>query len=379
MQPGIPAQQSSTADGAEIVIDLGAIVANWRSLKGRGGPGTDCAAVVKADGYGLGAGRVAGALYEAGCRSFFVAQFGEAAAIRPLLPADARVAVLGGFTGPAAVYLDAGIQPVLNSIDQLRAWAGAAQRLGRRLPAILHVDTAMSRLGLAPDELAALIADPSPWEWLRLDLVMSHLACGDEPDHGHNAEQLGQFRHALAKLPPAKASLANSAGVLLGPAFHFDLLRPGCGLYGINPRGAGPNAVGNVVSLTAPVLQVRRVDSPMTVGYGAAHRVARPGRVATVAAGYADGYKRSLSGRAEVFLAGRRVPLIGRVSMDLITIDVTDIPEVRPGDRVELIGPHVPVDEVAAWAGTIGYEMLTGIAPRVRRAYVNAPAPTLAC
>ena len=236
----------------------------------------------------------------------------------------------------------------------------------------MHIDTGMARLGLPPRELERLVADPAPLAAFDFRYLLSHLACADEPDHPMNEAQRAAFAGAVAALPRATASLANSSGVFLGPGWQFDLARPGVSIYGVNPQPAGPNPMRPVVGLQAKILQIRDVDTPQTVGYGATHRFAGPTRVATVAAGYADGYLRSLSGRGTAHIGDIAVPVIGRVSMDLTTFDVTRVPEARPGDMVDLIGPHHDVDALAAEAGTIGYEILTSLGRRYRRCYAGA-------
>ncbi|MGQ9370774.1 alanine racemase [Azospirillum sp. ST 5-10] len=360
--------------GAVLTIDLDAVVANWRQLRDRVAPAA-CAAAVKADAYGLGAARVAPALWDAGCTTFFVAQLDEALALRAVLP-DAEILSLGGLpAGSENEVAEAGIVPVLNHLGEIDAWAAFARRRGAALTAAVHLDTGMNRLGLGPDELDALAAAPERLAGLDLRLWISHLACA-EKDTAMNAEQLARFRAARARLPAAPASLANSSGIFLGPAYHFDLARPGCALYGVNPTPDSPNPMRGVVRLDARVLQVRPVDRSMTVGYGATHRVAGSGKIATIAVGYADGYLRSLGGRGCVFVGDEPAPVVGRVSMDLVTVDVTGLPDgaVAPGTLVEVIGPHRPVDTVAADGATIGYEILTGLGPRYHRVYVRDEA-----
>jgi alanine racemase len=354
---------------AVLRIDLSAVVANWRALGARH-PGGAVAAVVKADAYGLGAAPVARALAAAGCRHFFVAQLAEGMAVRAAIGPGPMVAVLNGFA-PGADG-DAGLTPVLNGLGDLAAHRARPPAAG----AILHLDTGMSRLGLDAREQAALAEDPAPLAGLRLRCVMSHLACADEPDHPLNAVQAGRFAAAAARLAPGvPRSLANSSGIFLGPDFASDLARPGCALYGINPTPGRANPMRQVVTLAAPVLQLREVPAGATVGYGATWTAPGPRRIATVAAGYADGYLRALSGRAVGHVSGRAVPLVGRVSMDLITFDVTDAPEVAPGTMVELMGPSETPDDLAARAGTIGYEILTALGARYRRDYLPGAGP----
>lgn len=330
------------------------------------------AGVVKADAYGLGAARVGPALRDAGCRHFFVALLAEGMALREAIGPGPTIAVLNGFA-PGADG-DAALLPVLNGLPDVAAHAAAARRSGRAAPAILHLDTGMSRLGLDAREQAAVAADRSRLDGLDIRWLMTHLACADESDHPLNAAQAARFAAICARLPPGvPRSIANSSGMFLGPAFASDLARPGCALYGINPTPGRPNPMRQTVRLDVPMLQVREIAAGDTVGYGAAWTAGRTSRVATVAAGYADGYLRALSGRASGNIAGRSVPLIGRVSMDLIAFDVTDAPCLAPGDAITLIGPDGPTpDELAARAGTIGYEILTALGNRYRREYLPA-------
>ncbi|KAA0681430.1 alanine racemase [Roseomonas genomospecies 6] len=365
--------------GAVLTIDLGAVVANWTQLRDRVAP-AECAAVVKANAYGLGVERVVPALAAAGCRTFVVAQFEEALAVRAVAPPDARVLSLGGLpAGTAPDFTAHRILPVLNHLGDIAAWQAHAKAQDTPLPAVVHIDTGMNRLGLGPDELDTLVGDLSRIDGVEVQVWMTHLACADE-DSAMNSQQLGRFRSAVGRLPAAKASFANSSGIFHGPAFHFDLVRPGCALYGVNPTPGFANPMRATIRLDARLLQVRNVDSPMTVGYGATHRVAARGKIATIAVGYADGYLRSLSGRGHVFVNGVAAPVVGRVSMDLVTVDVSHLPDeaVTPGGLVELIGPNRPVDTVADEGGTIGYEILTSLGARYHRVYRDPPPPEVA-
>jgi alanine racemase len=348
-------------------IDLGAIAANWRALATRAAPGA-VAGVVKANAYGLGAARVAPALYAAGCRHFFVAHLAEGIALRAALGAGPMIAVLNGFA-PGADE-DAALMPVLNSLGDVLAHAAAGRGAGRAQPALLHLDTGMARLGLDAGEQARLAADHSQLAGLDLLYVMTHLACADEPDHPLNAEQAARFARACAGLPKRLRSFANSSGLFLGADYASDLARPGCALYGINPTPDSANPMRQVVRLEAPILQIRDILSGASVGYGAAFVAARPSRIATIAVGYADGYLRCLSGQGVAAYRDMILPMVGRVSMDLITLDVTDAPGITPGETVQLIGGAAPSpDDLAARAGTIGYEILTSLGDRYRRAY----------
>ncbi|MFH5924299.1 alanine racemase [Roseomonas xinghualingensis] len=349
-----------------LTIDLGAVAANWAAIRARHAEagGVETGAAVKADAYGLGAGQVAPALAAAGCRQFFVAHVAEGTEVRAAIGPGPMIAVLNGFR--PGDDEDAGLTPVLNSPGDIAAWSGTGRDV------LLHLDTGMARLGLSPAELDRLAEDPSPLRGVNLRYVMTHLACADDPSHEMNAGQAARFAAARARLPAAPFSFANSSGIFLGRDFASDLARPGCALYGINPTPGHPNPMRPVVSLAAPVLQVREVPAGTAVGYGASWVASRPSRIATVAVGYADGYLRALSGRALGWHNGEDVPLIGRVSMDLSTFDVTDHPAIAPGSMIELIGPDNTADDVGARAGTIGYEVLTALGRRYRRSYVNA-------
>jgi alanine racemase len=302
-----------------------------------------------------------------------VAHLAEGAAIRPLLPADAAVYVLNGLPPGAEPDCAAlSLTPVLNSLAQASAWAALAARLGRRLPAALQIDSGMARLGLPADELARLALDRRLLDGVDLALVMSHLACADDPAHPANEAQRARFEAARALLPDAPASLANSSGLFLGPAFRFGLARPGAALYGVNPTPGLPNPMRPVVRLQARVIQTRPVAAGEAVGYGWSWRAPAATRIATVSVGYADGWLRSLSNRGTAFLGDVALPFAGRVSMDSVTLDVGALPDgaLPPGALVDLLGPAQDVDAVAAAAGTIGYEILTSLGARYARRYV---------
>ncbi len=353
--------------GAQLTVDLGAIRDNYRLLAGMSKGA--CAAVMKADAYGLGMEQVAPALALEGCRVFFTAHLQEAIALRQLVPEHCVIYVLHGPPpGTAKDFFQYDLTPVLNEPGQLQEWRRLAHKLGRELPAAFQLDTGMSRMGFAPADLSAL----GDLAGVRPALVMSHLACADEPDHPMNEAQRRRFDSLRGLLPGVPASLANSSGVFLGPGYHYDLLRPGAALYGINPQNGRPTPLRQAVSLHARVVQVRSVCEGDVVGYGAHHVCAGERRIATVSVGYADGWQRSLSGRGQAAVDGVIVPIVGRVSMDSMGLDVTGIdPErVVPGAEVELMGPTLPVDDVAALAGTIGYEVLTRLGSRFHRRYL---------
>ncbi len=378
---GGKADEASLA-GARVTVDLAALAANWRALS-RIADGAETGAVVKANAYGLGIEMAAPALYGAGARTFFVALAAEGRTLRETLPPDARIFVLNGaFQDEAPFFRRHRLVPFLSSAEEIEGWARAGRQAGEALAAAINVDTGMNRLGIAPERAERLFAEGVP-EGLRPVMVASHLACADEPDHPMNAAQRARFS-ALAEaartaLPDAVLSFANSGGTLAGPSFHFDLVRPGIALYGARATRAHP-PLSPVVTLETRILQVREVAAGETIGYGAAETARRDSRVAIASLGYADGYLRAAGGSdaargAPAMVAGVPCRLMGRVSMDLVAIDVTDAPPaaVRRGDWVELFGRNVPIDEVAAAAGTIGHELLTGLSRRAARATLAPP------
>ncbi len=354
-------------DAAQAVleIDLGAVVGNWRTLRVLHASGP-VAAVIKADAYGLGARKVAAALHDAGCRHFFVAYLQEALAVRDVVP-DAMVAVLSGpIPGTEDAYIRHDLTPVLGSLDEIRRWRN------RALGTILHIDTGMARLGLAGQEVRVLANEPDRLAGLTIRYVMTHLVAAETQDDPLNNLQRQRFAAARALLQPAPSSMANSSGIFLGDAFGSDLARPGAALYGVNPTPEQPNPMRGVVRLLARILSVRDVPAGTSVGYNATWTAARPSRIATAGVGYADGYHRRLAGHASACFDGGLVPLVGRVSMDLTTFDVTDHPAAQPGCWLELLGPHLPPDTLAKAAGTNGYEVLTSLGQRFHRVYRTA-------
>jgi alanine racemase len=360
-----------TQAGAILTVDLDAIAANWRLLRDAA-DGAETAAVVKADAYGTGIDKVAPRLWDEGCRHYFVAHLSEGVDLRAVLPAEATIHILNGLLpGGTALYAEHDLVPALGSLDEIDRWI--AHCSASPLPCNIHVDTGMLRLGLPPDELDILAADGSRLGKLDVQLVMSHFASADEEDDGQNQKQIAAFQRARAMLPMGRASFANSAGILRGPAYRGDLVRPGIALYGSNPTPWVENRMHPAVTLETRILQVRDARPGDTVSYGATYTVEKPMRIATVSVGYADGYLRSLTGGGRAFIGNQAVPILGRVTMDLTMLDVTDIDpaKCRPGDLVELIGPHIGVDEVAARAGTIAHEILTGLGGRYHRRYVG--------
>ena len=344
---------------ATLTIDLAAVTANWRALSDMSAANVQTGAVVKADGYGLGVAEIAHALADNGVARFFVALAGEGAALRQALGAGPEINIFAGHTADdTGLIRDMALTPLLTSPAQLARHLAALPEH----PFGVQLDTGMNRLGIEPADwvnarATALIAGPS--------LLMSHLACADEPDHPMNAAQLARF-HDMTDGTNVPRSLAATGGILLGPDYHFDLTRPGIGLY-----GGLPFATANPVArLAIPVIQVRDVEPGESVGYGNAWVAEKPSRIATLAGGYADGILRSLSNGATLFCGATPCPLVGRVSMDLLTVDITHLPE--PPSALDLLCDHQGVDQVAAAAGTIGYEVLTSLGPRYRRRYKGA-------
>jgi alanine racemase len=362
--------KASQRAGAILEIDLDAIAENFTKLAERVGAKVRVGAVVKADAYGLGIEKVAPALARAGAKTFFVATLDEGLALRELLP-RAQIAVLNGLVmGAPADFAKAALTPVLNDLGQVAAWQNYAAKRGGA-PAMLHLDTGMARLGLPPKETQQLIAEPNRLEGFALALILSHLACASEAAHPLNDTQFDAFHAALKHLPSAPASLAASSGVFLGGDFLFDMVRVGAALYGVNPTPGRPNPMKQVVRLKAKILQLRDVDRGESVGYGAAHRIEKPTRIATIAMGYADGWLRSSSQRGSAHIAGKPAPVVGQISMDLVTLDVTghDPANLVPGTYVDLLDERYGVDDAALAAQTIGYEILTSLGSRFHRIY----------
>ena len=349
-----------------LTLDLDALASNHAALRAAAG-GAEIAPAVKADGYGLGAALVAGRLWDAGARGFYVARLSEGVALRRALgDRAATIYLLDGVTpGSAPTIEAAGLTPVLNSLPQVEAWNSHAR--GRVLDAALHIDTGMNRLGLRPEEAAVLVGAMDRLKQVNIVLVISHLACASEPDHPLNARQLARFIEAAALFPNARRSLANSGGIFLGGDYRFDQCRPGISLYGGGPRDVPDARIKAVATLEAPILQARVVPRGESIGYGAAFTAKNTTRVAILAAGYADGVPRAAHPLGAVWFDGARRPMLGRVSMDLIAVDITDCDAARPGAMMQILGPDLPVDDAAAAAGTTAYELLTRIAPRARR------------
>ena len=359
--------------GARLTIDLGALAANYSDLARRAA-GAECAAVVKANAYGTGLEQAAGALSEAGCKTFFVATLDEALRLRSAL-ADPVIYVLDGLLPGQERELAAhDLRPVLGSLAEIEDWAAFCKEREQQLSAAIHIDTGMNRLGLNADEVPVLAKRPQLLKAMTPALVMSHLACADDPQDHKNEDQREAFETLRARLPAAPASLANSAGIFLGPAYHHDLVRPGIALYGGEAVNGVPNPMRSVVTIEAQIAQIRNVSAGQSIGYGAAYRCKAASRIATLPIGYADGIFRCLGEAAtHVCVGGHPAPFVGRVSIDLITIDVTAVPDhvAHRGAWVELVGRHNSVDDLARHAGTIGYEILTSLGNRYARVYVS--------
>jgi alanine racemase len=363
---------------AKLTIDLDVVAANYRLLKGMlDASGAKTGAAVKGNGYGLGARPVVRALNQAGCADFFVAHPHEGVVVRDELP-DVRIHVLNGPL-PDAIdeYLKHGLIPVLNSLGDIELWRDAAKARGRKLKADVHIDTGMCRLGLDLTETEKFLNNATAYlEGIDLGLVMTHLASADVVESDQSARQLKLFQSAFKRLGRGAGSLCNSSGIFLGPDYHFQVARPGVALYGGNPVPHLENPMSNPVTLAARILQIRHVDKPETVGYGATHPVAGPRRIATVPIGYADGFHRIGSDTGFATVDGHKAPIAGRVSMDLITLDVTDVPEhlAKPGAMAEFLGSHRTPDDLAKDWQTIPYEVLTGLGPRYARTYKGTGA-----
>lgn len=363
-----------------LTIDLDAIQANWRSLRARLAAGAECGAVVKANAYGLGMAPVAQALQQAGCKSFFVVTVTEGVELRRLLGEGADIFLLHGVPeGDEHVVADAQLIPVLSNLPMVQRWLAfcRAQALPQsRRRSVLKINTGMNRLGMEPAELTALLQSRQEFAELGCDVLMSHLACADEAAHPLNDHQLQAFEEVLAcvrqQQPNIRASLANSAATLQGHKWHFDLVRPGISLYGSNPTGEPQHRMQPVVTLQLPVVQQRLVAPGSAVGYGATFVAEQNRHLVTVAGGYADGLFRSLGNSGCAWFKGA-LPIVGRVSMDSMVLDVSSLPVAdrpQPGDLVELVGQNISVDAMGEAAGTVAYEVLTRFTGRYQRRYV---------
>ena len=375
----MPAPAIATGYGGRLTVDLGAIIRNWQALD-KVSAGALTGAAVKADGYGVGIIAASKALFAAGARFFFVATPDEGLAVRAALP-EAYIFVLNGLhPGSAALYVAERLMPVLNSLPMLEEWMVACLGRNEALPAALHFDTGMNRLGFRLNETSVVkrMCDEVGYA---PQMIMSHLACADQPQHEKNRTQLALFSSVISQFPGIPASLANSAATMTSRDMHFQMVRPGIALYGGRAVNGRRNPMVPAVRLEVPILQVREGKTGESVGYGATYTLARDSRIAVIGIGYADGFLRSLSGSnqhqgGKAYVRGRVVPVIGRVSMDMCELDITDLGNdiPLPGEMVEVLGEHVSVDDQADAGNTIGYEMLTSLKGRYSRTYVDSGA-----
>lgn len=362
-----------------LTVDLGAIKANWRLVSAQLSGQASASAVIKANAYGLGATQVGPALYGAGCREFFVATLEEALAARSYLPADAEIYVLGGARpGAEATFLAQRLKPVLSTLPSVRRWYSACAAAGEAASSAIKIDTGMTRLGLSPAEWRQLQAEPETLQGCNPVLFMSHLACADELGHPANTSQLQEFKfyclEAKKLLPSIRCSLANSSGVFLGSEWHFDQVRPGAALYGVNPRPEATNPMKPVVQLDLPVLQLRKLESSAGIGYGHTMRAAAGTQLAVVAGGYADGLNRTIGRQhAQGYFRGRLVSVVGRISMDTTIFELGDfsVPDDEVGQYIRVLGDDLTVDLMQERTGALGYEVLTSLGPRYQRHYLR--------
>lgn len=362
-----------------LTIDLPAIGENYLDLRDRLATGSRCGAVVKADAYGLGMAEVAPALHRRGCRDFFVATQAEGERLREQLGDEVSIVVLTGVRpGCELDCARAGLLPTLCTLQQLRDWVATCDRAGISGPCAVKVDSGMTRLGMTPEDFEQLLADRALLRAADIRLLLSHLACADEPDHPQNGIQLRSFRSAGERLralcPEVQLSLANSSGIFLGEEYHFDIARPGSALYGVNPVPGAPNPMRAVVELSLPIVQKRHISSDCLVGYGATQGVAAGSWLAVARGGYADGILRAQGGRGCGWAYGRRLPMVGRVSMDSTTFDISALSDAKRESlqAIEVLNEQLTVDEVAGYAGTIGYEILTSLGNRYFRRYLRS-------
>ncbi len=362
--------------GAVLTIDLAALKRNYRLLAKKAGK-AECGAAVKGDAYGIGIQKAGPALWQAGCRTFFVARPSEGEELRGILPKAVIYVLDGLYKGQSAFYIKHHLRPALVSLEEAKEWAVHSKT---PQPCALHVDTGINRLGLTIHYFSKLVADRKLLARLDVKLLMSHLACADSLQHKMNRQQLARFAEVRANLPNVPASLCNSSGISLGSDYHLDLVRPGVALYGGNPTPHNPNPMKAVATLEGVVLQVRDVKKGETVGYSATWKAPRDSSIAMLGAGYRDGIPRKLSHSAKsppatVWIAGKSCAIVGRVSMDMMCIDVTGL-KVHKGMRAQIIGNKMLVDDVATRAETISYELLTHLGQRYARTYVDGTVKT---
>jgi len=358
-----------------LTIDLNAVRSNYRTLKKRVGDACIVSAVVKADGYGLGAGAISEALLSEGCTHFFVASPMEGCNLRPHVK-NAKIYVLNGFYDRhSAEYSKYALIPVLDNLEEIEHYKAFAKAKNQALAAVLNFNTGMNRLGFGANGTKQLLEHPDILNGLKIDLIMSHLACADEPDHILNDQQYQIFQMIASHFPDVKKSLANSFGIFCNKAYHFDMVRPGMALYGLNPTPRSENPMKSVASLKVPIIRLRKINAGESIGYNATYTFSEDTLVATVAAGYADGLFRSLSNQGTLYWGKYPCIINGRVSMDLISVNLSNVPEKelpKPGDFLEILGPYQTADNLAHTLGTIGYEILTSLGGRYKRQYINS-------
>lgn len=370
----MPSADNHKISNSFLEINIDSIIHNYQLINNKVG-NTECAAVLKADAYGMGASVIAKALDRAGCSTFFVATIDEGIELRTCFSRNEnKIAVLSGFLeGSEDIFYNNKLTPVLNDIEQIKKWDLYNKQKKISAPSILHIDTGMNRLGLTVSEFYDIIRRPTVLKELHVGWIMTHLACGDQPHNIMNKKQLSVFLNAKKKFPNVKASLANSAGVFLGESYHLDMVRPGIALYGSGFGSIPSNPLKQVIKVYSRILQIRTLSRGTSVGYGASYRVSEATRVATVGLGYADGYLRSLSNCSWVFFNGVKLPVIGRISMDYITVDITKIAseKIKTGDFIEIIGDKFTLDDLATVANTVPHELLTRLGTRHHRIYRN--------
>ena len=355
-----------------LTINLEKLAANYRVFQNKVGTNCDVAGVIKADAYGLGLKQVSDQLKKLGCPLFLVATLDEALELREY-DSDTPIAVLGGLMNKTeSTYVEHHITPILNTPIDIKNWNDYAAQQHKNLKAILHCDTAMNRLGLSTQETKDFVQNRDLFNNIDITMVMSHFACADELDHPLTTQQAERFDTVAQSFPNAQKSLANSSGLFRNPQYHYDMVRPGYSLYGGNPTPETTNPMQNVVTLHSRILQIRECKKGQSIGYGATHEFNKDTRTATLALGYADGFLRSNSAKAVVYYEGQPCPVLGRVSMDLVSIDISHIKEKQPqqGEAIEILGDHQTVDDLANSAGTIGYEILTSLGKRYKRRYI---------
>jgi alanine racemase len=363
---------SPSLHDSHLTINLAAIGRNYTKLQRQLGK-VECRAVVKADAYGLGLAQVCPALFEAGCEKFYVATLEEALTLRKLLPTITIFLLHGMLPGQAEILARNRIVPVLNDFYQIELWQAHAKLIGKKLPAALHIDTGLCRIGLEFDDYPAILAKPETLEGIEIDHVMTHLSCSRDPSHPKNYEQLLMAQRLQALWPSKPFSLSSSGGMFISPDYYFDIIRAGCSLYGIAPTSAHKHEMESVITLTSRLVQIRSITKAQPVGYGGSY-MANPGdKIAVAAIGYADGYMRNLANKGYAYIGEYKAPVVGVVSMDMVALDVTHVPSplLYPGAAIELLGPNVLFNDVLDSTSSTGYEILTRLGIRVKRHYMH--------